>query len=438
MLAAAAVIFAGLAARAAATTLIDCDTPDDFCTGDPCFTSDSLEITVPSCVLDFGARALWIQRPLRVPNGGTLALTAVKVVAIGAILGQHTTASEPLGANISLTATGGPFDIGYISVTRVDASGKTTAGNITFNAVDDIAGGLVISRARGAGATATGGTVTLNAGTNVSTVKKIDVRGRRGSAAGGTVAITAGTSITLVEAAKVDARGFPGGSITLNAGGDVAATNDLRAQGWPDGGGGTISVTAGIEILLADANVSGGAPGAGSITLQANSTLAAERLIARGVAGGQGGAIGITAGTVNVLNAIDTRGGTGGGTVDVESTVGDTVIRRIYARTSSGSGSTVTIDAAGNGDIGEILAAGDTGGEVRIGAGGALVLGTSPGSDFDASGASGGVVEAQAAGDLTTTGRFRAAAGGCIGLSAGGTLDTAGASFDVPLSASCP
>src|SRR5262245_52351732 len=52
MLAAAAVIVTALTGRAAATQ-VDCDTPDDFCTGDPCFVLDNLEISVPSCVLDF-------------------------------------------------------------------------------------------------------------------------------------------------------------------------------------------------------------------------------------------------------------------------------------------------------------------------------------------------------------------------------------------------
>ena len=32
-------------ARAAAAVSVDCDTPDDFCTGDPCVTADSIEAT---------------------------------------------------------------------------------------------------------------------------------------------------------------------------------------------------------------------------------------------------------------------------------------------------------------------------------------------------------------------------------------------------------
>src|SRR5215475_12790030 len=65
-----------LAAPAGAVTQVDCNTPNDFCVGDPCVTKDELQITVPSCVLDFGARALVLSQVVFVPNGGSLTLSA--------------------------------------------------------------------------------------------------------------------------------------------------------------------------------------------------------------------------------------------------------------------------------------------------------------------------------------------------------------------------
>ena len=65
-----------LARPVAAVTMVDCNTPNDFCTGDPCMTTDELQITVASCVLDFGTRALVLNQVVFVPNGGSLTLSA--------------------------------------------------------------------------------------------------------------------------------------------------------------------------------------------------------------------------------------------------------------------------------------------------------------------------------------------------------------------------
>jgi hypothetical protein len=63
----------------AATTQVDCDTEDDLCTGDPCTTRDKLEVTASPCTLDFGTRTLVITKPIILPNGGQLSLSAAAI-----------------------------------------------------------------------------------------------------------------------------------------------------------------------------------------------------------------------------------------------------------------------------------------------------------------------------------------------------------------------
>ena len=114
---------------AGATTQVDCITPDEFCTGNPCTTTDRLEITVSSCVLDFGSRALVLATGVTVPSGGTLSLTAGSIEVKKKINGQHTGASDGDGADISLSATGSIVVGG-----RIVASGSNSSGTISLNA----------------------------------------------------------------------------------------------------------------------------------------------------------------------------------------------------------------------------------------------------------------------------------------------------------------
>jgi len=430
---------ASLPGRAPATTLVDCDSPNDFCTGDPCIVSDDLEITVASCVLDFSPRTLQVDKVVTAPNNGTLSLTAGQIVLNKKIDGQHITGLTPDGADISLITSGV-----ITNNSRVEASGRSSAGTITLNAGGAITlNGRLRSRGRGNGATATGGTVSVTSGAAVVGTKRgrIDVRGRKNNTAGGQASVTAQTDLSLAD--KVDVRGVPAGTVNLaTTVGNITTTDDVRAQGWPAGGGGNVSVTAANDVDIHNVNATGGTAGGGTgggaISIMAGGDATITKLRARGSGAGVAGTIDVEGDTVAV-ERIDARGHFGGGTVTVDSNVGALIVDRIDVRASSGTGGTVTVSAATDGQvIQKILASGDTGGEIRITAGNDLTLGTMPSSTFDSTGSAGGVVEGQAGGNLTAEGKFEAAVGGCIGLSAGGTLSTGSASFDVPLSGSCP
>jgi hypothetical protein len=207
------VVALAVAGRARATTLIDCDTPDDFCTGDPCVMTDAVEITVASCVLDFSPRALVLAKKVTVPNGGTLSLTAGSISVDRGINGVHVTSMDGNGADVSLIASG---DI--LVDQRIDVSGKVSNGTITLDAGADITiNQRLRARARSAGATAIGGTVTVQAGGTVTSDSqgRIEVRGKKNHTPAGSVFVAGQNGVTLD--GRIDARGTPGGAVTVTS-----------------------------------------------------------------------------------------------------------------------------------------------------------------------------------------------------------------------------
>jgi hypothetical protein len=422
---------------ASAVTPVDCDTPDDFCTGDPCVTQDNLEVTVGSCVLDFGGRALVLAKVTFLPNAGSLSLTAGSIDVQRRIDGQHVDATSGDGADISLSASGN-ITIGG----RLDGDGRNSTGTITVDAGGNVdMRDKVRSRSKGHVATATGGTITVQADGTVTSVTRatIDVRGKRNSTAAGQVTIGGDAGVTLN--GQVDVRGNPGGTASINsAAGDVSFNNKLRGEGSPGGGGSFIIDAAGNLTLNTPVKVSGGAPGGGG-TVALTAGTAAAIVIRNVTASG----LGAPAGTVSATGGsfegrTITARGTSGGTIDITSTSGNVLVRRVRAEGRTGTGGTLIIDSALdlNVENGVRNAGGLTGGSARFTSVGDMLLGDSPTRRFDVTGTAGGVIDGQAGGNLTAEGRFTAAAGGCIGLSAGGTLDTTAAQFDVPLTASCP
>jgi hypothetical protein len=415
---------------AGATTQVDCITPDEFCTGNPCTTTDRLEITVSSCVLDFGSRALVLATGVTVPSGGTLSLTAGSIEVKKKINGQHTGASDGDGADISLSATGSIVVGG-----RIVASGSNSSGTISLNAGGNVdLNAQLASKAKGGGS-ATGGSVNIHAGNQVITVRKgkIDVRGK--GSAGGQVSV-AGASGVMLEG-KTDLRGEPAGSVVVDSSaGDVVVGKVIKG----DGGAAAVTLTAGGNLTTQVISVKGGGASAGgtiALTAGTAGAVLTDNLRADGntVAGGN---VSITGGSVQT-KTIKVRG-SAGGTVDIKSLSGDVSVTNVEGEGSSGAGGTVTIDAASAVNVPDGLQLNSpiAGGAARITAGGNASLGETFGKQFDVSGSAGGVIAVHATGNLTAMGQFTAASGGCIGLSAGGVLDTTGATFDVPLTASCP
>jgi hypothetical protein len=418
-----------LAGAARATVQVDCDTPDDFCLGDPCITTDSIEITVASCVLDFSPRALVLAEKVEVPNGGALSLTAGSIEVQKLINGKHVSSLAGDGADVSLIATGN-----IVVGRRIDVSGRLTNGTILLDAGANVElNQRLRARAKGSGATATGGTVTVQADGVVTSIKKgkIEVRGKKNSTAAGVVTVSGQNGVAL--AGRIDARGTPGGTVTVGSpAGTVDLSEEIRAGG-EDAAGGSVTLTAagGLNGPTSIVSVSGDGAAGGSVLMNASGLIDFHIVNALGL---EGGTVAATAGDI-VMKTARVRGSAGdAGVISLTSTSGGAVVSRLDGRSRGGTGGQADVTAAGNVSIIDAFLDGVQGGELHVDAGGDVELKR----HFDVSGTVGGEIEAVAMGNLTAEGDFSAAVGGCIGLSAGLVLDTFLATFDVPLTASCP
>jgi hypothetical protein len=451
-----------------------------LCTGDPCTITLPIEVISP-CTANFIPRTLVIAAPIQVPNNGTLSFTAGSIQVNQRISGRHTSAAEGDGADVSLTATGniivGP-PLGQITV-----SARNTNGTITLSAGGNIdLQRRLLAKGQGTGATATGGTVVLDATGTISSSRrgKIDARGRTLGVptAGGQVTLDGDAGVTLL--ARVDVLGGGGGTVQIDsATGDVILDErgEVRANGsgsLPAIGGtitvnaaGTVNMTQTVlgrfhSLLLAK----GASANAGTITIQSGEVIEAVARASVSGTGGDGGTIEIDAtGNIDVRTA-DVDGRSTGGSVDIDA--GGSATVRLASANSPGTGAgggMVTIVGAGavtaerikasGGTTGGAVAVSSTGGDVSIerlvdvggetiggslnvaAGAGDVELGTNPSAGFIASGPAGGEIEAIASGNLTARGDFDATVGGCIGLSAGGTLDTSQGTFSPAFGAGC-
>ena len=345
---------------ARATTQIDCDSTADFCTGDPCITADSLEITASPCTLNFGAATLQIDKKVTIAvDGGTLSLTAGNIETNGKIDGKHSGAAAPNGSDVSLTATGD------ITINRkIDVSARATPGSITLDAGGNIAiAHQLVARTKGQGASATGGTITIEADGTVTSSKrgKLIVRGKKNATDAGEVGVSGDLGVDLD--GRIEARGLNAGTVAVTSpNGNVVFDEEIRAYGEPDNGGrvfldtpvgdvtmsGVVRVSGGaaggghiditgavVDINRLNARGNGSSPG-GSIAI-AGSTVTAARLLARGGVGGSISVITVVnpPGGITISERIDVRGKTQGGTVNVSTPYDATIEARLDARGDS-------------------------------------------------------------------------------------------------------
>lgn len=459
-------------AGAPARAQVDCDAPDDLCTGDPCVIA-SVEVADP-CVLDFGTRSLVIGGTLKLPNSGELSLTAGAITVAGRI--QNVSGSVAgVGPRITLAAAG---DVALDRPIRLaSVRGALQPGALTVQAGGNLSARSVVI------ATTSPTTIDWSAATG-----DVDYRGRINTAKpGGAVSIAAGGridafgSLRRVETVDLDAGGDLrlGGrmsarqSLTASAGGELSLETVLRDYGSDvvlrgalgvrlrktisntpliiddgsvtvDSSAGTvdvlmplkandIAITAAGDITL-DALVAASPPtrAGGSIDIEstggsitANAAITAQSGDGFSPGDGAGGHVRlVAAGTVGVrervlVNAFPQSDGAPGGTIVIEG-----------ATVAVGPG--VTFDADGDPPGPDFPGAPPAGFRVGANAGDASLAGT-----FHARGAP-SVIQVTATGNVTVAGDYRVAPSGCIGLDAGATLTTSGATFDTPPVALCP
>ena len=433
-----------VAAPASATTQVDCDTTADFCTGDPCVTSDSLEITVSSCTLNFGSATLRIENKVRLAvDGATLSLTAANIEVNAKIDGKHTDTGEPNGSDVTLTTSGN------ITVNRkIDVSARGTAGSITLDAGGNIAiGHQLLARAKGGGGvTATGGIVTVEADGTVTSTKrgKLIARGKKKNTDAGEVSVSGVLGVDLD--GRIEVRGLNAGTAAVtSSGGNVVFDEEIRAFG-EFGNGGRVMLDTPVGDVAMNGVIrakGGGIEGGGDIDITGD-VVSVLRIDARGRGHSPGGSINIVGSTI-FSGRILANGGDDGGSVSVISVVnppgGITLDERIDVDGRIAGGSVIVSTPYDATILAEIDARGDvTGGEAHFHADGNLVLGGGSSDKYRAtSDGVGGTFEADTTtGNLTVSGVYTVQIGGCIGLSAGGVLDTSQATFDTTPVASCP
>ncbi len=196
--------------------------PNSFCTGDPCVIASD-KTADADVVLDFGNRAVVLGAVLNVdslPTGNTGSLTI-------------------LARTFSITANG-----------QIKATGSTTAsgGNVLIETTDDIA--LDGTRSTGA-------------------VRLV------GSDAGNLTLHSSGGSVSGVGKLNLDGDGLyaSGGGVTVVAAQNVNLTGDLIAGGGTQGGGGSLDVTAGGDVVLGLVKIDGGEFDGGDFSVVADGSV---------------------------------------------------------------------------------------------------------------------------------------------------------------------
>jgi hypothetical protein len=384
---------------------VSCANPDDLCTGDPCVIG-TVTVATP-CQIDFGNRTLEIAGTLRVPDGGTLDLTAATVRVLGRIDGR----GDGSGAVIVLVAgTGSAVVDGTIDVRGATGGGVRVDGR-TGVTIDD--------KIRASGKTGSGGLVNLrSAAGNVLVRRPIDVHGT----SGGTIRLTGPSPSvmprwTVHVGALLDLSGRAGNGGSLEATGPNVywfKKADLRGKG---GDGGTVRSFAFVSQDMLMKVVGSGSANGGTVELLMPPAAAARihvsgKIDLRGQTADGGSVLAFgPEGWIALGGKVDLRGAATGGRIAIEA--GQLIVGRTQVRATGEAG----------------------GGEIRLQQTGAADMALD--GTFDAR-TSGVIAVTAPTASLTVGGIFRAGPAGCVGISAGGTLDTTAVDSDVTLAASCP
>ncbi|MEH2200039.1 CHAT domain-containing protein [Nostoc sp.] len=299
------------------------------------------------------------------------------------------------GEQLSEVATAGDISItsgGNINTGSMSATGNTKSGNITLNAVGDITTGsdsINASSESGQGGnislTSTngnifsgvglftqsnvgsnnGGNITLQAAGNITT-GDINASGDKGK--GGEIQIVSsnggintigGLLCGSYSSCEIDSSGGTGGKITLNAFGNIT-TGGIVSDGSTGGDVSLTSTNGNIDIsnLVSDGAESKGGLNASSIggtggaikLVAINGTITTSDLSSYSASSsngtsGNGGAVTLNANNSITTSNINTKGGTGGGNIDITSTNGSISTSSLLSDATNGKGGIATLIA---------------------------------------------------------------------------------------------
>ena len=372
----------------------------------PCTITKVFDVASP-CVLDFGTRAVTIAASgeLHLIGLGRVTIRAgsFTVAPSGVVDGSGNAASGQRATSVLIDATGD------VAVQRVG----TSAGKIDVSAA------------------AYAAALEIRAGGSAVLDGKLLADGTGGSGSGGSISVTAAGDITSQLNSSISATAGSGvyGDVDLSADGDVRLGDLVNVNG---NDGGTLKISAGGDVELADVKVTGGAGDGGEVTIEAGRGVVLHKsILANGGAtidgGNSGGSIDITAdfGDVSVANDLQAQGagdGGDGGTVSVVARgaiqIASAAVVSARASGQSDGGDVSLTAGAALGIEGRVDASGATGGgTIRAIAGGDTVIDAHLDASGRGSGSSGGGIwvaaGSDAQGTLTLTSVLDAGGGGC-------------------------
>jgi len=363
----------------------------------PCTIKKDFDVPA-GCTLDFGARDVTLANLAVLDTGpGIVTIRArnFTVAAGGFINGRGTATTAPgnVGSTIRIQTTGNVAVLRTTQTGRIEVSANATTGSIEIAAGGSVTvQGLLEADSLD---TADGGFIDVNAGTDIVSIggSEISANGL-GLGSGGSVTLTAGGTVNLGD--SVDLDGYDGGSFDVTAAGEVRLADiTLRGSGFGSstvtepGFGGTVSVDAGTNVaLLGVINATGTSGGDGGTidvvadygTVTISAPVRAEAGLPEPLETGAGGGdISIYAAgalTVQSSGSVSARsdGGLGFGGVIALDTTSDLTVAGVVDASGGSEGGTIDGVVDGNGTLsGSLLAnarnPGGFGGTVDIAAG---------------------------------------------------------------------
>jgi len=387
------------------------------CSASAVRVTTAIEIPVGGCELDLGGRSLSIERTIQVTglgwfvvgNAGDVTLTATgRVKARGDYVKPN---GFVIGGGLISFVSAGAIDIAGGFDVSGDGAGTLRLDaqrDVTLRSGSSVTGNGISASADEGEKYADGGTVEIAARTgSVVIAGDVSLSGAN-QATGGTLDVTAGRDVTLSRSIDLSGGGSDGGELDVTAGDAIAISAGIDVRSRAGGGyGGVIALAAGEDAI-------GGVVPGGTVDVNGAS------LILQGSAGdtfgGDGGELDVTAyGRVRFFGAgvtIRADAGTNfdgsGGTLTIDAgdvdpnvigpTDGDVLLGGVITMRSGTTGGdgglvslsagrdlvfTASLDASGN----------DTGGDVNADAGRTVTIGGSIAVQALSAGAEGGFVD---------------------------------------------
>jgi filamentous hemagglutinin family protein len=303
------------------------------------------------------------------------------------------------GGNINLNASGN------ITARRLDSgiNGSGTGGSITVTStagainITGTGNSAVESGSAGAGL-GSGGDITLTARGNIITTDVLSRSNSIGSAGNITITSTEGSIDTTAATFGVHAFGATGGTITLNAQGDISTRSILSnttAGSTGNAGNITLNSNAGNITNTININSNSVSGNGGAIALSAAGNITSGSLDSRsGGSGSKGGNITVNAGSNFTAPSVISiwQGRTTGDGGDINITTGGDISSQgdFLTFTDNGNGGSITLTAEGNIFTDDIYSIGSlSSGNIKLTSGGTIdttFFGDTPGAILSCSG----------------------------------------------------